>query len=772
MSGLGTRHVSGSAVVYAHTVLGYAAFLAAFVIGVHLHYRRIVKNGVAGYPYEWLPSVSATMCVDADSGDWFPERNIFQVIIAVTSGPRFLLVTLCAIQALHTSLFRAATLFATGMLRTLSCGGWMYITSSDHGLVHDVGMGVYLALTPVWMILCSTSLGGNVGHAKAQRLRAIAAALFYMCVPFMVYFYIQHKVKHVPGAYSIYAIFEWTLVFMDVLFDHAASWDVAGIDLSITHKVPAPKPVPVLKETQASVAPATQRKVASAQPAASDPLVLALFAARVYLAFIAWSACTVLPSTVFYFSVSNMAALGHEAFIASQFVVVALAALPPLNRIASSRALWLRSALWTGILMSLPLYVSDSAPFTRLVCTGASAGAAALVTALEFTHAWEDGALVEQTTVFLLGLILHIVAKFWNHGNSPVWPYLDKSNGGWHFLCFHIGLACVAVLLFVPRTSPVQQRTRKSYLTLVTSAAGLGAWLIEMHTLLSDSGTMIVWGWAGYPINGPVPVLHGALVVVATAVGTLVAMYRPTAFVKPAVFIADAVATGVLLKQDGWPSFAGAVVIALTLPGMAVPLLHGTLSHAPLAALAVMWLVYTLLEFLGVLTVAYAFLPGAYVMREHTGAMLLVQHVLIGVGLCSAGDLRAEIPRRAFRRAAIIATMLLAGAAALVPFYRYVPSKDITPHYPEDRVLTAGIWTVHFGFDQNMRDSSRRMADILKTLKMDVVGLLETDLHRPCFGNRDLSQYLAEQLRMHVDIGPSPKKHTWGAVLLSKVRHS
>jgi endonuclease/exonuclease/phosphatase family metal-dependent hydrolase len=35
-------------------------------------------------------------------------------------------------------------------------------------------------------------------------------------------------------------------------------------------------------------------------------------------------------------------------------------------------------------------------------------------------------------------------------------------------------------------------------------------------------------------------------------------------------------------------------------------------------------------------------------------------------------------------------------------------------------------------------------------------------------GNRDMTQYLAEELGMFADFGPGPNKHTWGAALLSK----
>ena len=51
-----------------HTVLPsisvYAdlgAFIGSLVVGIALHYKKIVKNEYYGYPQEWFPSVSATI---------------------------------------------------------------------------------------------------------------------------------------------------------------------------------------------------------------------------------------------------------------------------------------------------------------------------------------------------------------------------------------------------------------------------------------------------------------------------------------------------------------------------------------------------------------------------------------------------------------------------------------------------------------------------------------------------------------------------------------
>lgn len=59
-----------------------AAFLSALLVGVSLHYHKIVENEFYGYPEEWFPSVSATI------GDRYPERSVFMLFIAITSGMR------------------------------------------------------------------------------------------------------------------------------------------------------------------------------------------------------------------------------------------------------------------------------------------------------------------------------------------------------------------------------------------------------------------------------------------------------------------------------------------------------------------------------------------------------------------------------------------------------------------------------------------------------------------------------------------------------------
>lgn len=47
------KTVHAAAIARVHTYLAFTAFLSALGIGCLLHYKKIVKNGVAGYPEEW-----------------------------------------------------------------------------------------------------------------------------------------------------------------------------------------------------------------------------------------------------------------------------------------------------------------------------------------------------------------------------------------------------------------------------------------------------------------------------------------------------------------------------------------------------------------------------------------------------------------------------------------------------------------------------------------------------------------------------------------------
>lgn len=271
---------------------------------------------------------------------------------------------------------------------------------------------------------------------------------------------------------------------------------------------------------------------------------------------------------------------------------------------------------------------------------------------------------------------------------------------------------------------------------------------------------------------------HGWLILASMSIGIATAASRPDFGHHPAVLFFLALCNIVLILTRNWVAFLAAIDTAFLLPLVAFPLVQGALRHHPLRIMLWSWLVADLMTFFQVLTVAYAFVPGGMPFREKTWAMLAVQLVFLSVGLrqtqssdskTAASISHLSLPRPIMRCLIALLAAIVAVAVA-VSRIRLVDTSTIIPHHAHDgsRVFTAGIQTVHFGLDQLFHDSSRRMADLYSDLQLDVLGLLETDLHRSVFGNRDLTQYLAQSLGMYADIGPSPLGHTWGCVLLSK----
>lgn len=105
-------------------------------------------------------------------GDWYPERNVFQILIAVTSGFRFALVFLqyFITRTSHSTLSR--WVFLAGIVRTLACGGWVYITSNDDHDVHDVLMVLYIVCNVPWML--GGIMNTPTGHAQVRKRRFVS----------------------------------------------------------------------------------------------------------------------------------------------------------------------------------------------------------------------------------------------------------------------------------------------------------------------------------------------------------------------------------------------------------------------------------------------------------------------------------------------------------------------------------------------------------------------------------------------------------------------
>ncbi|KAI9440116.1 Frag1/DRAM/Sfk1 family-domain-containing protein [Lactarius indigo] len=811
---MSTRIVSlsirGSSLAKYHTLLSGAAFFSALVIGCALHYKKIVKNGVAGWPEEWFPSVSATI------GDWYPERNIFQLLIAINSGPRFALIAfgyLLNRQAFPLSAL-PGFLAVVGVLRTLTCGGWVYITSSDDHDVHDVLMILYIVLNLPWMI-------GNIRLSKG---RARSQRFWFSLLP-MIYFFVQHKVHRVPGAYTRYAFFEWSLIILDILYDSVATIDLgeSGMEASTIHQshlsrysVREPSDPGVSSVQPVEKSPEAHNRV-EARPKVQPFWVIDLFVpyrpllsfvSDLYFAYQAWTQLTGLTVTLFYFSIWKLALAGPE-FSTLATLSPLLLGFTPVHSFANSRGgrtalAGAAGVIGIGLWWVENMWIRLGAAIFGVFCTG-----------IRWAAEWQaDAGNGYHSALFVLGFILSSLSKHLNHGNNPAWLIVDIASGGRHIPVLILGFFALIEFAtrpesifpasLAPTPSTTSQHSTKSSKgdnapsptsrePWIFSSIALGALMCSLHERLSDPSTLLAWSWSGFPTVGPHPHVHAPLTLLVQVLAALLALAlspsspatgscTPSGLQKipthPLTFATGVLSTYLLHTRTGWIGYTGGLAHAAFLTVIAPSVLQnaGAAARARGAGrvFGLAWAVWTVFLFVGTFTVAYAFVPGAWSFRERTDLVLTAQLALLApsfswrtLSVPSTTPLRSVPP---LARRYIRASLALIAVAALVgPLRGSAPPTPVpAPAHARARILNAGIWAVHFGIDNAGRDSQHGMRDLFRDMDLDVVGLLETDLHRPVFGSRDLTRVAVEDLGYYVDIGPGPNKHTWGCVLLSK----
>ncbi|KAL8785918.1 MAG: hypothetical protein Q9213_003067 [Squamulea squamosa] len=752
--------LSGKWISWAHTAMAYSAFVGALVTGLSLHYHKIVENEYYGYPQEWFPSVSATI------GDRYPERAVFQFFIAMTSGPRLLLVFLWYILTVRPNTSLPKIIAGVGVFRTLSCGGWTYVTSTDDHGWHDIFMISYLVATLPWTLGC---LALSPNNPKAVKYRKMLAGSFFGTLVPLIYYFIQHKVHKVPGAYTVYAFYEWALILFDVGFDAVTAIDFDGFEL-------------IVRDVKGSSRGKMQQVADTVLEKEKDKPVANIFgaqflwanaldaAADVYNGFVFWSMLTSLGLTVWYFPLWHMGISGYE-------VMVMCTVSPFLLVNGSIRSLVIQNVRLVHLLsLSGLLAYLTRTPEYRLFSVAFGVSMSCLAWAATwYAERSHLSRLETRILAWSIGLVTSSTAKFAFQTNNPIWPIMHAENGGWN----KIGVL-LAVFAMIRSTRTVTDNrggidsADRPKTSPYLASLGLAGLVFGLHSLLSDSSTMILWVWEGFPVRGPIAA-NGILTIVAMGVGILAGMFFRGGLSSWMNLVLAGAGAFILTSYHNWFGYMGAMLLATTLMALATPLITSAVRHGP-TTFGLGFLIYNILVLAHVWVVAYAFVPGGPLMREHTDWVMTATVLFLGAGVYASPSSATitkgttKTGKNMLSRSASYYTyvLLMVQLIALATSYLRFPTNDYVPYHQEDKVITAGIWTIHFSLDNDMWSSERRMRDLIKELEVDVIGLLESDLQRIIMGNRDTTQYLAEDLGMYVDYGPGPNKHTWGSALLSK----
>lgn len=822
---------SGKYVAWAHSIFAYSAFISALVIGVSLHYHKIVENEFYEYPDEWFPSVSAAI------GDRYPERSVFQILIALTAGPRFVLIFLVYLRLWRPKSWVPAFALGSGILRTFTCGGWVYITSTDDHNFHDIFMISYIVLTIPWE---AAVLVLTPSTSKLFRYRLWTCLGFFGTLVPLVYLFIQHKVHRVAGAYSYYAYCEWALILLDIGFDTWAIFDLNDLQINLSADGTNSLKVNFFKKIsfneqindmakEIEVVTSLDKSISKLDKYSKVRAFEELFsygniAVHTVNSFIFWSNLTGLLAMIWYFPLWAMGISGYEASILAMFLSIVLV-VPPF-RLFVTKYPQIPRAL--GVLFGVGAYLVPT-PENRLLTNCVGTAFSGIAVANEFWYVNNISASISKqtkdsksknddeqvndqvilelssdlqkyyATIFSIGLLFSSIVKFAFATNNPVWAIMHKENGGWNSTGLVIGL--VAALLTpsyqkLNRTvninnsnkdlnsvAPIQIKVASSKESLFLSSAGFGGLLFLLHSLLTDSSTIISWVWDGYPIKGPIPVPHGAVSLTVTALGIYFGLASSrTTLANIKYYFLGIFGFVLLYSFHGWLGYLGGLIFSFYLISVTPILLENVSRFNPGVSFPIAFLFHIIFMLSSVWTVAYAFVPGGPLLRESTNIAYGVPTLFVGLGIYesqildkySKGAILSDKALnkvsknlnnigKKFQKVLLVLTII----SSIIAFLRF-PFNDPKPFRPDTKTFTAGIWTVHFGLDNDLWASDDRMRDLMKDLEVDVMGMLETDTQRVVMGNRDLTQKIAQDLGYYTDYGPGPNKHTWGCILFSK----
>lgn len=155
-----------------------------------------------GFVHHWRP-VSRALCLSTIHSNNIRYDGSINEAERHTNvaGPRFALVFLWYVLTARPNSSLPKFVAYTGIFRTITCGGWTYVTSTDDHNWHDIFMISYLVATLPWTLGC---LALSPKNPTAIRYRKIFAGLFFSTLVPLIYFFIQHKVHKVAGGMDEY----------------------------------------------------------------------------------------------------------------------------------------------------------------------------------------------------------------------------------------------------------------------------------------------------------------------------------------------------------------------------------------------------------------------------------------------------------------------------------------------------------------------------------------------------------------------------------------
>lgn len=437
--------------------------------------------------------------------------------------------------------------------------------------------------------------------------------------------------------------------------------------------------------------------------------------ANIITSYFFWSTLSSLPQCIWYYPLWNMGFSGAEVFILSSASPVLMSSTR-FRRMVTVKLPFIYLLWLSGILAS---YMS--APAARLICSSISVAAGSLAWTVPLIQERQDSThLHTRILAWLQGLILTSVIKYNNLTILPTWSTVHP--GSFLASTLYPCIVPAAIIATYPSHSKIllQETPVQSQTSVFQIGLGLGAALYVLHALLLDSSTMIIWAWDGYPVTGPTPAKHSILTILAMLFG--LCLNTSTVAARSLMscwgFAVACIGCASLTFHTGWAAYLGGLSLAIYVVAITPVLVLAAAVSGSFASFAIGFTCYDMFVCVQVFVTAYAFVSGGYLLRERTDGVMAVAIFFLALSVSSLEQmplLRVDYDlQQAFRSSTFGWLGLL--CVTSMAFLNRPVVHEIVPYHPEERLITAGVWTVHFSLDNNMWSSERSQAILLLVL--------------------------------------------------------
>ncbi|XP_012559319.1 post-GPI attachment to proteins factor 2 isoform X1 [Hydra vulgaris] len=234
---MGSIKIQFSNIVYLSILFPLLSIFSCVVMSMWLHWDDVTATHCKVVNY--FPSISAAV-------DKSPEKYIWRIAIGLHSFQRYL-IAFAYYHFYQDSLLVAASFFrslvkfavAVNLLEITSLILLTYVSSTDNYEFHKWSFIGFILFSFMFMVTTSYLFLklGRIKQSKKNyfslRQKMIFLTLKLMFFFLTMYFFVRHNKNCEPGIYSLFALCEYAVVTLNILFHGTALIDFRGVYIEI-----------------------------------------------------------------------------------------------------------------------------------------------------------------------------------------------------------------------------------------------------------------------------------------------------------------------------------------------------------------------------------------------------------------------------------------------------------------------------------------------------------------------------------------------------------